>query len=289
LFEIKVFPFGNAINFRYSMEMARLFNSNLGVIGAGIIGEALLVSIIKSGVEASNIAISDKRSERTSDLVAKYGCKVFSGEEIAANSQSILLAVKPQDMDSLLESVGKSISLSQRVISFAAGKKTSSIEKFLDEGVAVLRVMPNTPMSVGVGASAISAGKYATDADVSAVQELLKASGKTIVVDEALQDAVTATSGSGPAYFFRFVEAMIAGAVELGLTEADAHTLVVQTISGSAAMLSVEGASPATLRANVTSPNGTTFAALQSFEASDLEGIVKRAMVAARDRSRELS
>ena len=153
----------------------------------------------------------------------------------------------------------------------------------------MLRVMPNTPMSVGVGASAISAGKYAKDSDVVAVQELLKASGKTIVVDEELQDAVTATSGSGPAYFFRFVEAMIAGAVELGLTEADAHTLVVQTISGAAAMLSVEGASPATLRANVTSPNGTTFAALQSFEASDLEGIVKRAMTAARDRSRELS
>lgn len=175
------------------------------------------------------------------------------------------------------------------MISFAAGKKTSDIEGFLQEGVPVLRVMPNTPMSVGIGASAISAGKYASNDDVKAVEELLKASGKTIVVDESLQDAVTATSGSGPAYFFRFVEAMIQGAKDLGLSESDAKTLVIQTITGAAAMLNVEGAPPSTLRENVTSPNGTTFAALQSFESMDFEGIIKKAMTAARDRSRELS
>lgn len=259
------------------------------VIGAGVMGEALMVAMIKSGVDASNIAISDKRSDRVAELAAKFGCQVASAEEIASSARNILLLVKPQDMDSLLENVGKVISAGQRVISFAAGKKTSAIEKYLIEGIPVLRVMPNTPMSVGVGASAISAGKYAGDADVAAVQDLLKASGKTIVVDESLQDAVTATSGSGPAYFFRFVEAMIGGAVELGLSEADAHTLVVQTISGAAAMLNVEGASPTVLRENVTSPNGTTFAALQVFESGDLSGLVKRAMVAARDRSQELS
>lgn len=252
-------------------------------------GEALLVAIIKSGIQASDIAISDKRSERTAELSEKYGCKVLGAEKIASNAKNILLVVKPQDMDSLLENMGKSIPVEQRVISFAAGKKTSAIERYLNEGVPVLRVMPNTPMSVGVGASAISAGKYATDADVAAVKGLLKASGKTIVVEEELQDAVTATSGSGPAYFFRFVEAMIAGAVELGLSDTDAHTLVIQTISGAAAMLNVPGASPLTLRENVTSPNGTTFAALKAFEGSDLEGIVKRAMAAARDRSQELS
>jgi pyrroline-5-carboxylate reductase len=262
---------------------------DIGIIGAGIMGEALLSSIIKSGLNASNIAISDIRSERTAELADKYGCKVLGVGEIASSSQNIVLVVKPQDMDSLLESVAKSVSVSQRVISFVAGKKTSSIEKYLIEGVAVLRVMPNTPMSVGVGASAISVGHYAKDSDVAVVENLLSVSGKTILVDEALQDAVTATSGSGPAYFFRFVEAMIAGAVELGLTKADAHTLVVQTITGAAAMLSIEGASPATLRANVTSPNGTTFAALQVFESNDLETIIKKAMLAARDRSQELS
>ncbi len=269
--------------------MTTISDSQIGVIGAGVMGEALLVAIIKSGVAPAQISISDKRSDRTAELAAKYGCQISSVQEIADSATNILLVVKPQDMDALLETIGESISLQQRVISFAAGKKTSSIEKHLTAGVAVLRVMPNTPMSVGVGASAISAGKYAKDADVAAVQELLKASGKTIVVDEELQDAVTATSGSGPAYFFRFVEAMIAGSRELGLSESDARTLVLQTISGAAAMLDVEGASPTKLRENVTSPNGTTFAALQVFEECDLEGMVKRAMLAARDRSQELS
>jgi len=264
-------------------------NFEVGIIGAGIIGEALIAAILKAGITASSIAIADKRTERLVELQKKFGCKVADVNEITVQAKNILLVVKPQDMDSLLDSIGNSISNSQRVISFAAGKKTSSIEEYLVEGVPVLRVMPNTPMSVGVGASAISAGKSAADQDVRAVEELLRASGKTIVVDESLQDAVTATSGSGPAYFFRFVEAMIAGARDLGLSDSDARTLVLQTINGVAAMLSVEGASPSTLRENVTSPKGTTFAALQVFETSNLEEIVKKAMTAARDRSHELS
>lgn len=261
----------------------------IGIIGAGIMGEALLATISKAGVSASDIAISDKRQERTSELSKTYGCAVLSAKDIAAQAKNILLVVKPQDMDTLLESIGKKIASTQRVISFAAGKKTALIEKYLSEGVAVLRVMPNTPMSVGVGASAISAGKFATDVDTKAVEQLLKASGEVIVVDESLQDAVTATSGSGPAYFFRFVEAMIAGARELGLSESDSKTLVIQTIAGASEMLKQDGASPTKLRENVTSPNGTTFAALQVFEANNLETIIKKAMRAARDRSQELS
>jgi pyrroline-5-carboxylate reductase len=175
------------------------------------------------------------------------------------------------------------------VISFAAGKRTSHIEGFLQEGVPVLRVMPNTRMSAGIWASATSAGKYANNDDEKAVEELLKDSEKTIVVDESLQDAVTATRGSGPAYFFRFVEAMIKGTKDLGLSESDAKTLMIQTITGAATMLNVQGASPSTLRENVTSPNRTTFAALQVIESMDIEGIIKKAMRAARDKSCRLS
>jgi len=269
--------------------MENSFKYRVGVIGAGIMGEALISAIIKAGFAAGEITISDKRVERLDVLKSKYGCAVSLTEDAISDSQNILLVVKPQDMDDLLAKVGRSISSDQRVISFAAGKKTSGIENHLKEGVPALRVMPNTPMSVGVGASAISKGKYATDEDVEAVQELLKASGETIVVDESLQDAVTATSGSGPAYFFRFVEAMIAGAQDLGLSESDARTLVIQTISGASAMLNQEGSDPGVLRQNVTSPNGTTYAALQVFEGGDLEGLIKRAMRAARDRSQELS
>jgi len=252
-------------------------------------GEALLVAIIKSGIQASDIAISDKRSERTAELSEKYGCKVLGAEKIASNAKNILLVVKPQDMDSLLENMGKSIPVEQRVISFAAGKKTSAIERYLNEGVPVLRVMPNTPMSVGVGASAISAGKYATDADVAAVKGLLKASGKTIVVEEELQDAVTATSGSGPAYFFRFVEAMIDGAQKLGLSKADAATLTIQTIVGAAALLDQSNDSPSQLREKVTSLKGATAEALAVFDNADISAIVAEAMAASARRAGELA
>jgi pyrroline-5-carboxylate reductase len=261
----------------------------VGIIGAGIMGEALLVAISKVGIPVTSIAIADKRSERVTELQKKYGCSISNPSEIALQAKNILLVVKPQDMNLLLEEIGNTISTSQRVISFAAGKKTSLIEGYINGSVPVIRVMPNTPMSVGVGASAISSGKNASASDIKAVEDLLSSSGKTIVVDESLQDAVTATSGSGPAYFFRFVEAMINGAKELGLSERDAKTLVIQTITGAAAMLNVEGASPSTLRENVTSPNGTTYAALQVFESMDIEGIIKKAMRAARDRSQELS
>jgi pyrroline-5-carboxylate reductase len=259
------------------------------IIGVGNMGEALLNAMLKAGLSADRIVLSDTRPERMEELSRIYGCSNNEAEKVVAEVDNIFLVVKPLDLYVLLSKIGPSISSQQRIISFAAGKKTSSIEKFINKGVPVLRVMPNTPMSVGVGASAISKGKYATDEDVKAVQELLKASGKTIVVDESLQDAVTATSGSGPAYFFKFVEAMIAGAQDLGLSEADARTLVIQTITGAAAMLNQDGADPGVLRQNVTSPNGTTYAALQVFEGGDLEGLVKRAMRAARDRSQELS
>lgn len=269
--------------------MATETSIEVGIIGAGIMGEALLAAISKAGIPETSIAIADKRSERVTELQKKYGCSISNPSEIASHAKNILLVVKPQDMNLLLEEIGKTISTSQRVISFAAGKKTSLIEGYMNGSVPVIRVMPNTPMSVGVGASAISGGKNASPPDIKAVEDLLRASGKTIVVDETLQDAVTATSGSGPAYFFRFVEAMIEGAKELGLSESDAKTLVIQTITGAAAMLNVKGASPSTLRENVTSPNGTTFAALQVFESMDIEGIIKKAMRAARDRSQELS
>ena len=259
------------------------------IVGVGVMGGAILSNIAKSGFPMDEVAICDTSLERVKKLSIEFNCKVFTIEDEEFTFENIFLVIKPQEMDKLLNEIGKRILHDQRLISFVAGKKTSGIEKYLKEGVPVLRVMPNTPMSVGVGASAISMGKYATDEDVKVVQELLKASGKTIVIDESLQDAVTATSGSGPAYFFRFVEAMISGAQDLGLSEADARTLVIQTITGAATMLNQEGADPGVLRQNVTSPNGTTYAALQVFEGGDLEGLIKRAMKAARDRSQELS
>jgi pyrroline-5-carboxylate reductase len=149
--------------------------------------------------------------------------------------------------------------------------------------------MPNTPTLVGAGMAAASMGVGVTDAQKQFVFGFLSATGKVIEVTEDLQDAVTATSGSGPAYFFAFVEAMVAGARDLGLSESDATTLTIQTIVGAAQLLDESGKSPTTLRENVTSPNGTTAAALTSFASSDLNSIVATAMKAARDRSQELA
>ena len=175
------------------------------------------------------------------------------------------------------------------VISFAAGKTISFISNCLGTNNPVIRVMPNTPTLVGKGMAATSMGAGVTDAQREFVLGFLAATGTVIEVSEDLQDAVTATSGSGPAYFFAFVEAMVSGAKELGLSDHDATTLTIQTIVGAAKLLDESGKSATTLRENVTSPNGTTAAALASFGNDNLNSMVAKAMKAARDRSQELA
>jgi pyrroline-5-carboxylate reductase len=175
------------------------------------------------------------------------------------------------------------------VITFAAGKTISFISNGLGTGNPVVRVMPNTPTLVAQGMAAASMGAGVTAAQREFVLGFLGATGKVIEVTEDLQDAVTATSGSGPAYFFAFVEAMVAGAKELGLSDHDATTLTIQTIVGAAKLLDESGKSATTLRENVTSPNGTTAAALASFGNDNLNSMVAKAMKAARDRSQELA
>jgi pyrroline-5-carboxylate reductase len=170
-----------------------------------------------------------------------------------------------------------------------AGKKIGFIQENLSDAQPIARIMPNTPTSVGLGAAGYSFGSAVTQEHRVFVASLLAAAGKAVEVDESLQDAITATSGSGPAYFFAFVEAMVEGAVALGLSREDATTLTIQTIVGSAALLEKSGDSPTILREKVTSPNGTTAAALASFSNDHLSEIVARAMKAAHDRSQELA
>jgi len=240
--------------------------NQVGVIGAGVMGEALIAALISYGISPSSITISEKRKDRADELRARYGVKV---EDVATNVSKVdalLLVVKPQDMAATLDEIKGSINKS-----------------------AVVRVMPNTPTLVGAGMAAISLGAGVSAKQSEFVSGFLAATGKTIQVSEDLQDAVTATSGSGPAYFFRFVEAMVDGAKALGLSDADATTLTVQTIVGAAKLLDESGKSATTLRENVTSPNGTTAAALASFESHQLGDVVAHAMKAARDRSQELA
>ncbi len=263
--------------------------SKVAVIGAGVMGEALIVALISSGVNSNRITISEKREERAQELIAKYSINSAELASNVANADALLLVVKPQDMGSVLEEIKGSINPEAVVITFAAGKTISFISNGLGTSNPVVRVMPNTPTLVGAGMAAASMGAGVTAAQRDFVLGFLGATGKVIEVSEDLQDAVTATSGSGPAYFFAFVEAMVAGAKDLGLSQEDATTLTVQTIVGAAKLLDESGKSATTLRENVTSPNGTTAAALASFATADLNSMVAKAMKAARDRSQELA
>ncbi len=220
----------------------------------------------------------------------RYKVSRASLSENIAKCDMILLVVKPQDMATVLEEIKPNIRKGCLIISFVAGKQIRGIADLIGTSAnPVIRVMPNTPTLVGAGMAAISCCKLVTTEQREFTLGFLSAVGKVIEVDESLQDAVTATSGSGPAYFFRFVEAMVEGAVALGLSQEDATTLTIQTIVGAAKLLDQSGDTPTTLREKVTSPNGTTFAALNSFNDSDLSGVVANAMKAARDRSQELA
>jgi len=263
--------------------------SKVAVIGAGVMGEALIVALISSGVNSNRITISEKREDRAQELIAKYSINSSELASNDANADALLLVVKPQDMGSVLEEIKGSINPEAVVITFAAGKTISFISNGLGTSNPVVRVMPNTPTLVGAGMAAASMGAGVTAAQRDFVLGFLGATGKVIEVSEDLQDAVTATSGSGPAYFFAFVEAMVAGAKDLGLSQEEATTLTVQTIVGAAKLLDESGKSATTLRENVTSPNGTTAAALASFASADLNSMVAKAMKAARDRSQELA
>jgi pyrroline-5-carboxylate reductase len=260
--------------------------SSVGVVGAGIIGEALIGALLRSGTSSESIKVAEKRSERKSEICQKYGV----AELISVESVDVLLvAVKPQDFKSTIEewrNVADSLPL---IVSFAAGIKMSTIEKILGDKVRVIRVMPNTPMTLGRGMSAMSLGARVSKDDQEWVSRFLMTTGEAIVVPEELQDAVTATSGSGPAYFFAFTEAVVAAAMKLGLSESDAIILAKETLIGAALMVEKSGKDLKTLRENVTSPNGTTAAALKRFTELGLEEVIFESMKAARDRSIELS
>lgn len=259
--------------------------TNIAIVGAGVIGEGMINSLLKSGVSSNAILIKDKRPGRIRELKVSYGVK----EGSIGEADAVFLAVKPQDFETCIEDLKVELRDGTLLVSFLAGVRSSRIESSVGSRARVIRVMPNTPLLLGEGMSVITKGKSSSETDLAWVSKLLSNSGKTLVVEEELMDAVTAVSGSGPAYFYGFVEAMIKAAMKLGLTEQDAKLLVHQTLIGASKMLQESGKDAATLRGEVTSPNGTTAAALNSFYASGLEEIVYKAMKAAMDRSSELS
>ena len=261
--------------------------SGLAIIGGGKIGEALLSGLVRrSG--ADGIVVCERHPERAAELTARYGVPVLGLAEAAARSRVLLLAVKPQDIGTLLELLAGSVDTGHLVVSVAAGVPTGTIEAALPAGVPVVRVMPNTPALVDEGMSVLSAGTHADEGHLDEAETLLAAVGRVRRVPEAQQDAVTALSGSGPAYFFYLVEAMVDAGILLGLPRDLAADLIVQTALGSAVMLRDSGEHPVQLREAVTSPGGTTIAAIRELERHSVRAALIAAIEAAHDRSVEL-
>jgi pyrroline-5-carboxylate reductase len=261
----------------------------LAILGAGVMGETLLSGLLRSGWTADQIVATDRRVERQVELVARYGITMLENDQAVGEADTVILVVKPQDMADLLDEIRDYLKPDTLVISLAAGVDTASIEARLPDGVAVVRVMPNTPAQVDEGMAAISGGSHSDQQHLDRVTEILSATGRVVTVPERYQDAVTAISGSGPAYLFFVVEAMIEAGVHLGLPRDIATQLVVQTMLGSAKLLRETGEHPTVLRERVTSPGGTTAAAVRQLEDHKVRAAFIGAMEAARDRSRELA
>jgi pyrroline-5-carboxylate reductase len=263
----------------------------IAILGGGKIGESLLAGLLSSGWrKPDEIVVTGRRDERIEELAEKYSVETtLANGEAAASAAFIVIAVKPQDFDVLLGEIAPVISPEQTVLSIAAAVPTAQIEQHLADGVPVLRAMPNAPATVHEGVAGLCAGAHANDEHLAAAKEVLEHVGRVVLVAEPYMDAVTAVSGSGPAYFALLAEAMIEAGILLGLSREVSTELVVQTMFGTAKLLRDEGMHPVELREMVTSPGGTTIRAIRELERAGVRAAFLNAIQAAMERSQELA
>jgi pyrroline-5-carboxylate reductase len=284
--------------------------ARIAIIGGGSIGEALLSGLLRAGRQAKDMVIAENHPDRAKYLSETYSVLVTNVADAAENAAYVVVAVKPSDVEKVIGDIAEAAakaensSAEQVFVTVAAGVTTAYYEANLPAGSPVIRVMPNAPVVVGGGVSALAPGRFATPEQLTEVSAIFDAVGGVLTVPESQLDAVTAVSGSGPAYFFLMVEALVDAGVAAGLPRAVATELATQTMAGSAAMLlesldhansSGAGAmgaamdtSPAQLRATVTSPGGTTAAGLRELERGGLRAAVAEAVLAAKTRSEQL-
>jgi pyrroline-5-carboxylate reductase len=263
----------------------------LAILGGGRMGEALLSGLLRSGhALPEQIHVTVRSAARAAQLAAEHGVGTSTDSRAAAkDADVIIVAVKPQNMRELLEQIGSVVGPEQTVVSVAAGITTATIEQALRAGVPVVRVMSNVPVQVDEAMSAIAGGSHATARHLDLAEGLLRPVGKVVQLPEEHLDAVTALSGSGPAYFFLLAEAMIDAGILLGLSRDVATELIIQTMVGSAIMLRDSGRHPVELRESVTSPGGTTISAIRVLEEERVRAAFLNAIEAAKNRSRELA
>jgi pyrroline-5-carboxylate reductase len=260
----------------------------IAVLGAGQMGEALISGLLRAGGAPANVVAAVRRNGRARALREAYGIDVIGAAEAARRAGTLLITVKPQDMATLLDEIGPEVTADKLVISVAAGITTGFIERKLAVDVPVVRVMSNTPVLVDEAMSVISPGAHAGEEHLRRAEELLRPVGKVLRIPESQQDAATALSGSGPAYVYFLVEAMVDAGILLGMPRSNALEMVKQAVFGAATMLRESGEHPVILREAVTSPGGTTINAIRELEKHGVRAAFLAAIEAARDRGREL-
>jgi pyrroline-5-carboxylate reductase len=267
-----------------------LASHTIGFIGAGNMAEALIRGLVKGNhIAPGSVLASGPRRERLEELRHKYAIETLTDNQaVARRCDIVVLSVKPQIMDKVLREIGDQLKTGTLVISIAAGVDTATIEEAVADGVRVVRAMPNTPALVGAGATAVSAGKYASEADMTTARAMFDAVGITVELEEIHLDAVTGLSGSGPAYVFLILEALSDAGVKVGLARRNAQKLAAQTVMGSAKMLLETDEHPGKLKDMVTSPGGTAIAGLHTLEEGGLRTTLINAVETATKRSREL-
>jgi pyrroline-5-carboxylate reductase len=260
----------------------------IAILGAGKMGEALISGLLRAGRSPSGLLAVVRRPERADALRESYGVVVVGAAEAAKGADTLVITVKPQDMTALLDEIASHVPADRLVVSVAAGITTSKIERRLGAEVPVVRVMSNTPVLVDEAMSVISAGAYAGEEHLRRAEELLRPVGKVLRIPESQQDAATALSGSGPAYVYFLVEAMVDAGILLGMPRGTALEMVTQAVYGAATMLRESGEHPVILREAVTSPGGTTISAIRELEKHGVRAAFLAAIEAARDRGAEL-
>lgn len=263
---------------------------NVAVIGGGVMGGTIITAIRVAGWPVDGITVAEKDADRAGALQEAHGIRAAAtiGEAVE-DADVIVIAVKPQDAESALTQIAPAYKPGALVVTVAAGLTAEFYERRLPDGAPVVRCMPNTPAIVARGATAIAAGTHASSQHLGLAEAMLRATGLVVTVDEEDLDAVTAVSGSGPAYFYAMVEALTEAGVAHGLDRTLATQLAAQTFVGAAQLLMESGDTPQTLRRRVSSPGGTTIAALDAMEHAGLQGVVSAGANAAAARSKELA
>jgi pyrroline-5-carboxylate reductase len=266
-------------------------SGRIAIIGGGRIGEALLAGLLSSGWRSpEDLVVTSRSDSRVAELRERHGVEATTDNNAAVlDAELVVVAVKPQDIEALLDQIGSSLSPQQTVLTIAAAIPTAYIEARIADGVPVVRAMPNSPSTVHEGMAGLAAGAHASDAELALAEEALAHLGRVVRVPESAMDAITAVSGSGPAYFALLAEAMIEAGILLGLSREVSTTLVVQTMLGTAKQLRDQGMHPVELRESVTSPGGTTIAAIRELEQAGVRAAFLNAIQAAMTRARELA